>query len=163
MFDEIVYVVKKWYSSQNSVICSTTQLINWQNNSFLPPRRQGSHFLNVINKFTGTLTKYKYIHERNYGRNELKECQLLFISEFFFPFTIINTVKNYFISIYYLITWGTRWRSWLRHCATSRKVAGSITEGVTGIFHWHYPSGRVMDLGSTQPLTAMNTRNIPWG
>ena len=30
--------------------------------------------------------------------------------------------------------WGTRWRSWLRHCATSRKVAGSIPDGVTGIF-----------------------------
>ena len=29
----------------------------------------------------------------------------------------------------------TRWRSWLRHCATSRKVAGSIPDGVTGIFH----------------------------
>jgi hypothetical protein len=28
----------------------------------------------------------------------------------------------------------TRWRSWLRHCATSRKVAGSIPDGVTGIF-----------------------------
>jgi hypothetical protein len=27
---------------------------------------------------------------------------------------------------------GTRWRSWLRHCATSRKVAGSIPDG---IFH----------------------------
>jgi len=25
---------------------------------------------------------------------------------------------------------GTRWRSWLRHCATSRKVAGSIPDGV---------------------------------
>jgi len=30
---------------------------------------------------------------------------------------------------------GTWWRSWLRHCATSRKVAGSIPDGVTGIFH----------------------------
>ena len=30
---------------------------------------------------------------------------------------------------------GTRWRSWLRHCATSRKVAGSIPDGVTGIFN----------------------------
>jgi len=29
---------------------------------------------------------------------------------------------------------GTRWRSWLRHCATSRKVAGSIPDGVIGIF-----------------------------
>ena len=31
-------------------------------------------------------------------------------------------------------TGGTRWRSWLRHCATSRKVAGSIPDGVIGIF-----------------------------
>jgi hypothetical protein len=31
--------------------------------------------------------------------------------------------------------WGTRWRSWLMHCATSWKVAGSIFDGVIGIFH----------------------------
>ena len=55
------------------------------------------------------------------------------------------------------------WRSWLRHCATSRKVAGSIPDGVIGIFHWHNPSGRTMALGSTQPLTEMSTRNISWG
>ena len=36
---------------------------------------------------------------------------------------------------------GTRWRSWLGHCATSRKVAGSFTDGVIGNFHWHNPSG----------------------
>ena len=62
-----------------------------------------------------------------------------------------------------LLHWGTRWRSWLRHCATSRKVAGSIPDGVIGIFHWHNPSGRTMTLGSTQPLTQMSTRNISWG
>ena len=28
------------------------------------------------------------------------------------------------------ISWGTRWRSWLRHWATRRKVAGSIPDGV---------------------------------
>ena len=28
---------------------------------------------------------------------------------------------------------GTRWRSWSRHCATSRKVAGSIPDGFIGI------------------------------
>ena len=28
----------------------------------------------------------------------------------------------------------TRQRGWLMHCATSRKVAGSIPDGVTGIF-----------------------------
>ena len=51
-------------------------------------------------------------------------------------------------------------RSWLRHCATSRKVAGSIPDGVTGIFHLYNPSGRTVALGSTQPLIEMSTRNI---
>jgi hypothetical protein len=46
----------------------------------------------------------------------------------------------------------TPWRSWLRHCATSRKVAGSIPDGVTGIFEWLNTSGRSVALGSTQPL-----------
>ena len=54
------------------------------------------------------------------------------------------------------------WRSWLRHCAITRKVAGSIPHDVTGIFHWHNPSGHTMALGSTQPLTEMNNRNISW-
>jgi hypothetical protein len=31
--------------------------------------------------------------------------------------------------------WSTRWRSWLRHCATSQMVASSIPNGVIGIFH----------------------------
>ena len=57
----------------------------------------------------------------------------------------------------------TRWNSRLRHCATSRKVAGSIPDGVIGIFHRHNPSGRTIALGSTQPLTGMSTRNISWG
>ena len=63
----------------------------------------------------------------------------------------------------YLMCWGTRWRSWLRHCATSRKVTGSIPNGFSGIFHWHNPSSRIMALGCTQPLTEMSTRNISWG
>jgi len=55
------------------------------------------------------------------------------------------------------------WRSYLRHCATGRKVAGSIPDGVTGIFHRHNPSDRTMALRLTQPLTEMSTRNISWG
>jgi hypothetical protein len=60
---------------------------------------------------------------------------------------------------------GTRcwWRSWLRHCATNRKVAGWIPSGVIGVFHRHNPSGRTMALRLTQPLTEMSTRNISWG
>ena len=30
---------------------------------------------------------------------------------------------------------GTRLRSWLRHCTTSRKVADPIPDDVVGIFH----------------------------
>jgi hypothetical protein len=41
---------------------------------------------------------------------------------------------------------GPRWRSWLRHCTTNRKVAGSIPDGVIGIFHWPNPFGRTMAL-----------------
>jgi hypothetical protein len=52
---------------------------------------------------------------------------------------------------------------WLRHCATNRKVAGSIPDGVTGIFHSHNPSDRTMALESTQPLTEMCTMSISWG
>jgi hypothetical protein len=52
---------------------------------------------------------------------------------------------------------------WLRYCATNRKVAGSIPDGVIGIFHWHNASDRTMALGSTQPLTEISTRSISWG
>jgi hypothetical protein len=60
-------------------------------------------------------------------------------------------------------TEATRWRSWLRHCATCRKVAGSIPDGVIGIFHLHNPSGHTMALRLTQPLTEISTRNISGG
>jgi hypothetical protein len=33
----------------------------------------------------------------------------------------------------------SRWRSWLKHCATSRKDAGSISDCAIGIFHRHNP------------------------
>jgi hypothetical protein len=52
---------------------------------------------------------------------------------------------------------------WLRNCATNRKVAGSIPDGVIGFFHCHNPSGRTMALGSIQPQTEMSTRDISWG
>jgi hypothetical protein len=54
----------------------------------------------------------------------------------------------------------TRWRRWLRHCTTSRKVRSSIPDSVIRIFHWHYPSGRTIALGLTQPLTEMSTRPV---
>ena len=47
---------------------------------------------------------------------------------------------------------GTAVAQWLRCCATNLKAAGSIADGVIGIFHWHNPSDRTMALGSNQPL-----------
>jgi hypothetical protein len=56
----------------------------------------------------------------------------------------------------------TRQRSWLRHYATSRKVAGSNPDEVDS-FNLPNHSSRTMALGSTQPLTEMSTRNLPGG
>jgi hypothetical protein len=52
---------------------------------------------------------------------------------------------------------------WLRRCATNRQVAASIPDGVIEIFLWHNPSDRIMALRSTQLLTKMSTKCIPWG
>ena len=66
---------------------------------------------------------------------------------------------------YYLITAvrDMRWLSWFRHCAASRKVAGSIPDGVIGIFHSHNHFYRTVAVWSTEPLTEMSTRDISWG
>jgi hypothetical protein len=58
---------------------------------------------------------------------------------------------------------GTRLRSWLRHCATIRKVEDSIPDGMIEVFNSRKPSGRIVALGSTQPVTEMSSRNISWG
>jgi hypothetical protein len=49
---------------------------------------------------------------------------------------------------------------WLRHYATSRKVAGSSPDGVD-FFNLPNHSSRTMVLGSTQLLTEMSTRDLP--
>jgi hypothetical protein len=58
---------------------------------------------------------------------------------------------------------GTAVAQWLRYCATNRKVASSIPDGVIGTFYWHTHSDSTIALGSTQPLTEMSTRSISWG
>ena len=61
------------------------------------------------------------------------------------------------------IAQGTAVAQWLRCCATNRKVAGLIPDGVIGIFYCHNTSDCTMALGSTQSLTEMSIRNISWG
>jgi len=59
-------------------------------------------------------------------------------------------------------TGGTRWRIWLKHCAISRKVAGSIPDGVIGIFHRLKPCGCNMSVVSTQTETEMRNWVVSW-
>jgi hypothetical protein len=78
----------------------------------------------------------------------------------FCVYSCMNILRN--ICVYELMRGTLLVIQWLRHCATKRKVAGSIHDRVIGIFHWHNPSGRTTALGSTQPLTEMSTRNHSW-
>ena len=73
---------------------------------------------------------------------------------------MVDVGVNY---IFIYSVWGGTWgRRWLRHCAISRKVAGSISDQVGGIFHSLNPSGRTKTLGSSQPLKEMSTYDISW-
>jgi hypothetical protein len=71
----------------------------------------------------------------------------------------LSATEWHFLSCQFLMGVGYA----VAQCATSRKVAGSIPNGVFEIFYWHNPSGRTMALGLTQPLTENSSRNISWG
>jgi hypothetical protein len=84
----------------------------------------------------------------------------------YYTFIQFRYIENssVFHSFWHWYSWirGTRRRSWLRHCATNRKVASSIPDYVTEILHWqsfrpHYGPG------VTQPVPEMSTRNNSWG
>jgi hypothetical protein len=62
--------------------------------------------------------------------------------------------------------WCTRWRSWLRHYATSQKVVGSSPDDVNGPpspLNLLNPSSHTVTLVLAQPLTEMSTRTFPRG
>jgi len=91
----------------------------------------------------------------------LLRCQ----SEVRFRADLMETYfSTHIILCYVQIRFGfMRWHSWSRHCATRRKVTGSIPDGVTGIFHWFDPSSHSVTLESTLPLTDTSTKVISWG
>ena len=45
-----------------------------------------------------------------------------------------------FSELLHRVSGSTQWRTWSKHCATTRKVAGSIPFVVCGIFRLHNPS-----------------------
>jgi hypothetical protein len=51
------------------------------------------------------------------------------------------------ISVWFLSPGRTQYRSWLRHYATSRKVAGSTPDQVIEYFNWPNNCSRTMALG----------------
>ena len=51
------------------------------------------------------------------------------------PIRLRYNIYNIIINIIYIVIWGTAVAQQLKCCATNRKVAGSIPDGVIGIFH----------------------------
>jgi hypothetical protein len=49
----------------------------------------------------------------------------------------------------------------LLHCATSRNVAGSISDGVSDIFHWLNISDRNMHWGRLSLSSDISTKDLP--
>ena len=121
-------------------------------------------------------TQYNYSKKKNYrkGLADADDCNSAVVSfsgVYFSPYLIPPSVSwshnvrfpnDLSNSISATSVRGTRRYSWLRHCSTIRKVAGSIPDGVIGFSHWHNPSDRTVALGLTQPLKDMSTRNISW-
>ena len=78
-------------------------------------------------------------------------------------FRLLSCLKSLDYYGLYIVLEGARCGVVVKALRYKRQVAGSIPDGVTGIFQWHNPAGRTLALGSTQPLTEMNTRCISWG
>ena len=51
--------------------------------------------------------------------------------------TTLQVTRSICCQIFWIMikSWGTAVAQWLRPCAANRKVAGSIRDGVIGIFH----------------------------
>jgi hypothetical protein len=131
-----------------------TNLVNEEAKDRVGPQRDRKEkILDIFLTSDGNKYVQYGVHLRWYSLNKLPEHT--------------NVSDNRFWCNAYVILWcylihGYAVAQWLRHCATNRKIAGSIPDGVR-IFHWHNPSSRTMALRSTQPLTEMSTRNVSCG
>jgi len=61
----------------------------------------------------------------------------------------LYTVTDFYYNLYALCmyTGSTRWRMWLRHCATGRRVTGSVPQSRWrhwDFFYWLNPSCRTL-------------------
>jgi hypothetical protein len=109
-----------------------------------------THRGNIGCKFCIACTQSLHIiRGKDWGRYAIT-CTLAFAS--FRPVTF-GIQAQYFSSELFYWTSAT--------CSVkSRKIAGSVTDEVIGIFNWPNPSSHTVALGFTQPLTEMNTRHL---
>jgi hypothetical protein len=71
------------------------------------------------------------------------------------------TLLEYFLRVgWHLCLVETRWRRWLRYCATSRKVAGSIPDGVTVALRSTQPVHRADNLGTFMYRMSRNSGSL---
>jgi hypothetical protein len=66
-------------------------------------------------------------------------------------------------SVYESSVWNLLHVTFMAPTILTWKVVLSIPDGVAGIFQRLNSSGRIVALGSTQPLTEMSARNPSWG
>ena len=134
-----------WTSVNTYLVKQPTQLLLKHENSKRPIR----HWMQSLHRMWQKCAQCYWLYN-------LMPCAL------FTALKAIGLKDHSFLTILVTLQ-GTAVAQWLRCCATNREVAGSISDGVIGIFQWHNPSDRTMSLGSTQPLTEMSTRRISWG
>ena len=79
----------------------------------------------VIRGLAGCTKLFHISHERHYFRKKKAIGHKIRVS----------IVYKNLSEIFLILVEVSRWRSCLRHCATNRKVAGSIPDGVIEIFH----------------------------
>jgi hypothetical protein len=111
-------------------------------------------FRKILRSFLFQCPGFKYVFKILHVLvlNLNRFLQTLLTAEYFFK----ECVSSYKMGIFVEHPTGDGAR------ATSRKVAGSISGGVIGTFHWPNPSGHTMALGSTHPVTEMSTRGMSW-
>jgi hypothetical protein len=77
--------------------------------------------------------------------------------------TLATCNLNIFLNFMWPIFINMHAVAWLRHYATSWKVAGWNLDEMASFFSLPNPSSHTMALGLTQPLTEMSARNLPRG
>jgi hypothetical protein len=83
-----------------------------------------------------------------------------------FSFKYLYLACNLLMSLFFpfqMVPGGTLLVAHLVEALCYKPEAGSIPDGVTGIFHLHNPTGRTMALVLTQPVTETSTRNNSCG